>query len=50
MEQYSTNSMLGIAQPAVIDDSVESYEYQEYESQDPAALNNRQDIQIDIHN
>ena len=42
--------MLSIAQPAVIDDSVESYEYQEYESQNPAVLNNGLDIQIDIHN
>jgi len=50
MEQYPTSSMLSIAQPAVIDVSVESCEFREYESQNPAALNNGQDIQIDIHN
>jgi len=49
-EQYATSSMLSIAQPASIDDSVQSYEYQENESQNPAALNYSQDIQIDIHN
>ena len=50
MEQYPTSSMLSIAQPAVIDVSVESCEFREYESQNPAALNNSQDIQTDIHN
>ena len=43
------SNMLSITQPVAIDDSVQSYEYREYESENPAALNNSQDIQIYNH-
>src|SRR5215469_14495505 len=42
--------MLNIGQPVAVDDSIESFEYREYESQNPAALNNGQSITIDIPN
>ena len=44
------SDMLNIGQPVAVDDSIESFEYREYESQNPAALNNGQSITIDIQN
>ena len=44
------SDMLNIGQPVAVDDNIESFEYREYESQNPAALNNSQSITIDIQN
>ena len=40
--------MLDVAEEVPVDESIESFEYREYEWQNPAAINNGQAIQIDI--
>src|SRR6218665_2500619 len=50
MEVNVPNDALNIAEAVPNDESIESYEFREYESQNPAALNNIGDIQIDIQN
>src|ERR1043165_7874476 len=44
------SEMLDIGSAISDDNSIESYEFREYESQNPAAINNGQAIQIDIQN
>src|SRR5688572_32623566 len=44
------SEMLDIGAAMSDDNSIESYEFREYESQNPAAINNGQAIQIDIQN
>src|SRR5688572_7783315 len=44
------SQMLDIGAAMSDDNSIESYEFREYESQNPAAINNGQAIQIDIQN
>jgi len=44
------SEMLDIGAEMSDDNSIESYEFREYESQNPAAINNGQAIQIDIQN
>lgn len=41
---------LNITEQPMIDESIESYQYREYEPQNPQAVNNYQAIQIDIQN
>src|SRR6218665_2606493 len=50
MEVNVLNDALNIAEAVPNDESIESYEFREYESQNPAALNNIGEIQIDIQN
>ena len=50
MEVNVPNDALNIAEAVPNDESIESYEFRKYESQNPAALNNIGDIQIDIQN
>lgn len=50
MEVNIASDILNITEPVPVDESIESNEYREYESQNPAALNNGQAIQIDIQN
>jgi hypothetical protein len=44
------SDMLDIGEPVPVDESIESFQYREYEAQNPAALNNGQAVQIDIQN
>lgn len=39
---------LNIDEPVLLDESVEAFEYHEYEAQNPAAINNQGEIRIDI--
>ena len=41
---------LRITEQPLIDETIESYQFREYEPQNPQAINNQQAIQIDIHN
>src|SRR6218665_3592556 len=50
MEVNVPNDALNIAQAVPNVESIESYDFRQYESQNPAALNNIGDIQIDIQN
>ena len=41
---------LNISEPSLIDESIESHQFREYEPQNPQAVNSNQAIQIDIQN
>ena len=44
------SDMLNITESPTVDESIESFEYREYEPQNPQAVNSYQAIQIDIQN